>query len=79
MPVQGIGKQRGRSSLVAIAAVLVIGVVLGAMILSKNRGSAQQDDAAPADKNASAQPAKSTPNEVPIDDAQAKAAGITIE
>ncbi len=79
MPVHGIGKQHGRSSLVAIVAVLVIGVVLGAMILSKNRGSAQQDDAAPADKSASAEPAKSTPNEVPIDDAQAKAAGITIE
>jgi cobalt-zinc-cadmium efflux system membrane fusion protein len=79
MPVHGIGKYHGRSSLVAIVAVLVIGVVLGAMILSKNRSSAQQDDAAPADKNASAQPVKSTPNEVPIDDAQAKAAGITIE
>jgi cobalt-zinc-cadmium efflux system membrane fusion protein len=79
MPVHGIGKHHGRSSLVAIVAVLVIGVVLGAMILSKNRGSAQQDDAVPADKNASAQPAKSTPNEVPIDDAQVKAAGITIE
>ena len=79
MPVHGIGKHHGRSSLVAIVAVLVIGVVLGAMILSKNRGSAQQDDAAPADKSASAEPAKSTPNEVPIDDAQAKAAGITIE
>ncbi|MFN5354448.1 MAG: efflux RND transporter periplasmic adaptor subunit [Burkholderiaceae bacterium] len=79
MPVHGIGKHHGRSSLVAIVAVLVIGVVLSAMILSKNRGSAQQDDAVPADKNASAQPAKSTPNEVPIDDAQVKAAGITIE
>jgi len=79
MPVHGIGKHHGRSSLVAIVAVLVIGVVLGAMILSKNRGSAQQDDAVPADKSASAQPAKSTPNEVPIDDAQVKAAGITIE
>ena len=79
MPVHGIGKHHGRSSLVAIVAVLVIGVVLGAMILSKNRGSAQQDDAVAADKSASAQPAKSTPNEVPIDDAQVKAAGITIE
>ncbi len=79
MPIHGIGKHHGRSSLVAIVAVLVIGVLLGAMILSKNRGSAQQDDAVPADKNASAQPAKSTPNEVPIDDAQVKAAGITIE
>ncbi|MCE2866137.1 MAG: efflux RND transporter periplasmic adaptor subunit [Oxalobacteraceae bacterium] len=79
MPVHGIGKHHGRSSLVAIVAVLVIGVVLSAMILSKNRGSAQQDDAVPADKSASAQPAKSTPNEVPIDDAQVKAAGITIE
>jgi membrane fusion protein, heavy metal efflux system len=79
MPVQGIGKQRGRSSLVAIAVVLVIGVVLGAMILSKNRSSTQQDDEATAAKNVSAEPAKSMPNEVPIDDAQAKAAGITIE
>lgn len=79
MPVHGIGKQYGRSSLVAIVAVLVIGVVLGAMILSKNHSSDQQDDAAPDGKNASIQPAKSAPNEVPIDDAQAKAAGITIE
>jgi cobalt-zinc-cadmium efflux system membrane fusion protein len=79
MPIHGIGKQYGRSSLVAIAAVLVIGVVLGAMILSKNRSSAQQEDDAPAGKNVTTQPAKSTPNEVPIDDAQAKAAGITIE
>ncbi len=79
MPVQGIGKQRGRSSLVAIAAVLVIGVVLGAMILSKNRSSAQQEDDAPAGKNVTTHSAKSTSNEVQIDDAQAKAAGITIE
>ena len=79
MPIHGIGKHHGRSSLVAMVAVLVIGVVLGAMILSNNRGSAQQDDAVPADKNASAQPATSTPNEVQIDDAQVKAAGITIE
>ncbi len=79
MPAHGIGKYHGRSSLVAIAAVLVIGVVLGAMILSKNRSSAQQEEDAPAGKNVTAQPAKSMPNEVQIDDAQAKAAGITIE
>ncbi len=79
MPVHGIGKHHGRSSLVAIVAVLVIGVVLGAMILSKNRSSAQQEEDAPAGKNVTAQPAKSMPNEVQIDDAQAKAAGITIE
>jgi cobalt-zinc-cadmium efflux system membrane fusion protein len=79
MPAHGIGKYHGRSSLVAIAAVLVIGVVLGAMILSKNRSSAQQEEDAPAGKNVTAQPAKSMPNGVQIDDAQAKAAGITIE
>lgn len=79
MPVQGIGKQRGRSSLVAIVAVLVIGVVLGAMILSKNRSSTQQDDETTAAKNVSAESVRSTSNEVTIDDAQAKAAGITIE
>jgi len=79
MPIQGIGKQYGRSSLVAVAAVLVIGVVLGAMILSKNQSSTQQDDEATAAKKVSAESATSTPNEVSIDDAQAKAAGITIE
>jgi cobalt-zinc-cadmium efflux system membrane fusion protein len=79
MPVQGIGKQYGRSSLVAVAAVLVIGVVLGAMILSKNQSSTQQDDETSTGKNVGAEPAKSISNEVPIDDAQAKAAGITIE
>lgn len=79
MPLHGIGKHHGRSSLVATVAVLVIGVVLAAMILSKNNSSSQHDDAVPADKNASVQPAKSTPNEVPLDDAQVKAAGITIE
>lgn len=79
MPVQGIGKYRGRSSLVAIVVVLVLGVVLGAMILTKNRSSHQQEDDAPAGKNASAQSAAIITNEVAIDDAQAKAAGITIE
>ncbi|MFM7631918.1 MAG: hypothetical protein ACKO65_00940, partial [Betaproteobacteria bacterium] len=83
MPMRGIGNYHGRSSLAAIAAVLVVGVAVGAMILSMERGKgSQKDDDAAKGKLASEQPAgvvTATPaNEVTIDDAQVKAAGIEI-
>ena len=43
------GKHDGRSSLAAIAAVLVVGVALGAMILSMGRSKhSPQDDDTPS-------------------------------
>ena len=80
MATPGSSKQDGRSSLAAIAAVLVVGVALGAMILSMGRSKqSAQDDDTPSPKTVSAQPAKTASDEIVIDDAQAKAAGITIE
>ena len=71
--------QHGKSSPAAIVAVVVVGVVLGALILNydRNKSSAPADDAkAPV---AAAQPAKQVASRVDIDDAQAKEAGISIE
>ena len=80
MATPGRGKHDGRSSLAAIAAVLVVGVALGAMILSMGRSKhSPQDDDTPSPKSVSAPPAKTASDEIVIDDAQAKAAGITIE
>lgn len=79
MPFHRIHLQRGKSSLAAIVIVIIAGVVLGTLILTMNRNpsSAGADDgkeAAPA--NAAAQPAAAR---VDIDDAQAQAAGISVE
>ena len=83
MATPGSSKQDGRSSLAAIAAVLVVGVALGAMILSMGRSKqSAQDDDAPGTKAVATRSAKSASHdshEVVVDDAQAKAAGITVE
>ena len=84
MPVPRIGKHHGRSSLAAIATVVVVGIALGAMILSMDRSKhTQQDDDAAKAKQAAGQPATGATalhaNEVTIDDAQIKAAGISVE
>ncbi len=74
--------QRGQSSLVAIVAVVIIGVILGALILVMDRkqtsATGDDDDKKPA---ASAQPTAAAvmASRVEIDDAQAKAAGISVE
>ncbi len=74
--------QRGQSSLVAIVAVVVIGVILGALILVMDRkqpsAAGDDGDRKPA---ASAQPAATAAmiSRVDMDDAQAKAAGISVE
>ncbi len=64
-------KNQGKSSVVAIAAVLVVGVVLGALILRSEQGKAP-----PAATPAAA---KAPVDRVTIDDAQARAAGIDID
>ncbi len=71
--------QRGKSSVVAIAAVIVVGAVLGALILTIDRnkaGAPADDDKTPA---AAAQPQKPEAERVEIDDAQAQAAGIAVD
>jgi len=84
MPIPRIGNYHGRSSLAAIAVVLVVGIALGAMILSTDRSKhGQQDYDAAKAKQSSAQASAGVTthlaNEVTIDDAQIKAAGISIE
>jgi cobalt-zinc-cadmium efflux system membrane fusion protein len=83
MPIRAIGNFYGRSSIAAIAAVLVVGVVGGAMIMSMERGKgSRKDDDAAKVKQVAEQPANTSStshaNEVTIDDAQVKAAGIEI-
>nr|NDG08474.1 hypothetical protein [Oxalobacteraceae bacterium] len=83
MPIRAIGNFYGRSSIAAIAAVLVVGVAGGAMIMSMERGKgSRKDDDAAKVKQVAEQPANTSStshaNEVTIDDAQVKAAGIEI-
>ena len=83
MPIRAIGNFYGRSSIAAIAAVLVVGVAGGAMIMSMERGKgSRKDDDAAKVKQVAEQPANTSStshaNEVTIDDAQIKAAGIEI-
>lgn len=69
-------KNQGKSSLVAIAVVLVVGAVLGAFILRSDPGKA------PAAASGNAAPAaapKAQADRVTIDDAQLQAAGIEVE
>lgn len=80
MPAPGNSKYRGRSSLLAIAVVLLVGVALGAMILTKDQSQQPQADGdQPTARQASKPSANTATHEVEIDDAQIKAAGITIE
>lgn len=79
MPLHRIPHQQGKSSIAAIAVVIVIGIVLAALILTmgRNKTSASDDNDHAAPVSAKSQPQGST--RVEIDDAQAAAAGITIE
>ena len=75
MQAQRLHHQRGKSSPAAIAAVIVVGAVLGALILTMDRSAEPaDDDKAPA---AAAQPPAAS--HVDIDEAQVKAAGISVE
>jgi cobalt-zinc-cadmium efflux system membrane fusion protein len=81
MSLQRIQRQRGKSSTAAIGAVIVVGLILGALILTLGRNSsspANDDGKANAASNV-AKPGTPVLNRVEIDDAQSKAAGISVE
>jgi cobalt-zinc-cadmium efflux system membrane fusion protein len=79
-PQPPIAHQDGQSSLAAIVAVIVIGVILGALILTMDRKQSSADD----DDNQSAAATQTASgavvaSRVDIDDVQTKAAGISVE
>ena len=81
-PLHRISHQRGKSSVVPIAAVVVVGVVLAALILlidRKQPSAARDDDKTPAAQGSSANAQKPVTDRIDIDDAKAKAAGISVE
>ncbi len=69
-------QNQGKSSVIAIAVVLVVGAVLGALILRSDHGKAP---AAAGGTAAPAPAAKAPADRVAMDDAQLKAAGIDID
>ncbi len=81
-PLHRISHQRGKSSVVAIAVVVIVGIVLAALILlidRKQPSAARDDDKTPAAQGSSANAQKPVTDRIDIDDAKAKAAGISVE
>jgi cobalt-zinc-cadmium efflux system membrane fusion protein len=82
MPFDRFSRQRGKSYMPAIAAVVVVGIVLAALILfiDRKQPSASRDDSkASAAQATSVDSQKHDASRVEINDAQAKAAGISVE
>lgn len=77
MQAHRLHHQRGKSSTAAIAAVVVVGAVLGALILTVDRNQPAETAGEGKAPSAAAQPPAA--NRVDIDDAQAKEAGISVE
>ena len=78
-------RQQGASQFKAIAALLVAGIVLGAAILTMDKGRSVKPGDDDDNKGATAKPAATAPGAAPhaarvdLDEAQVKASGIMIE